>query len=87
MKILKGIAIAGLTAGSLVAQVVPKPAADPSTGRAAWLDEAKYGMFIHWGLYSSLGGMWCGKGGTFMRSRSSTSSSWRYSNCEVTLER
>jgi alpha-L-fucosidase len=22
--------------------------------RAAWLDEAKYGLFIHWGLYSQL---------------------------------
>lgn len=24
----------------------------------AWLEEAKYGMFIHWGLYSQLGGIW-----------------------------
>lgn len=23
-----------------------------------WLKEAKYGMFIHWGLYSQAGGMW-----------------------------
>ncbi|CAA6677804.1 MULTISPECIES: alpha-L-fucosidase [unclassified Lentimonas] len=36
------------------AQVVPAPSADKSTGRAAWLDEAKYGMFIHWGVYSTL---------------------------------
>ncbi|CAA6690005.1 MULTISPECIES: alpha-L-fucosidase [unclassified Lentimonas] len=36
------------------AQVVPTPSADKSTGRAAWLDEAKYGMFIHWGVYSTL---------------------------------
>jgi len=25
-----------------------------------WLKEAKYGMFIHWGLYSQAGGMWKG---------------------------
>lgn len=26
----------------------------------AWLKEAKYGMFIHWGLYSQAGGIWKG---------------------------
>ncbi|TRX51904.1 hypothetical protein FNH22_23410 [Fulvivirga sp. M361] len=26
-----------------------------------WFKEAKYGMFIHWGLYSQTGGMWKGK--------------------------
>ncbi|MDX2430397.1 MAG: alpha-L-fucosidase [Bacteroides sp.] len=26
----------------------------------AWLKEAKYGMFIHWGLYSQAGGIWEG---------------------------
>lgn len=26
----------------------------------AWLREAKYGMFIHWGLYSQAGGIWKG---------------------------
>lgn len=26
----------------------------------AWFKEAKYGMFIHWGLYSQAGGMWKG---------------------------
>ncbi len=26
----------------------------------AWLNEAKYGMFIHWGLYSQAGGIWKG---------------------------
>jgi alpha-L-fucosidase len=28
--------------------------------RMAWWDEAKYGMFIHFGLYSQLGGVWEG---------------------------
>ena len=26
----------------------------------SWFKEAKFGMFIHWGLYSELGGMWKG---------------------------
>ena len=28
--------------------------------RMAWWREAKFGMFIHWGLYSILAGMWRG---------------------------
>ena len=31
--------------------------------RTAWWRDAKFGMFIHWGLYSKLGGEW--KGGTY----------------------
>jgi len=59
LKPLTQIALVCLLAPSLVAQVVPEPSADPGTGRAAWLDEAKYGMFIHWGVYSMLGnGEW-----------------------------
>lgn len=29
--------------------------------RLKWFKEARYGMFIHWGLYSELGGYWNGK--------------------------
>lgn len=29
--------------------------------RGAWFSEAKYAMFIHWGLYSALAGCWQGK--------------------------
>ena len=29
--------------------------------RMSWWVEAKYGMFIHFGLYSQLGGEWEGK--------------------------
>jgi alpha-L-fucosidase len=29
--------------------------------RMKWWREAKFGMFIHWGIYSSAGGMWKGK--------------------------
>lgn len=47
-------AIASLLASSAFGQVIPKSTADQGTGRAAWLDEAKYGMFIHWGPYAQL---------------------------------
>jgi alpha-L-fucosidase len=29
--------------------------------RMAWWQEARFGMFIHWGLYSGAGGVWDGK--------------------------
>jgi alpha-L-fucosidase len=54
MKPFKQIALVSLLASTLFAQVIPESTADLGTGRATWLDEAKYGMFIHWGVYSSL---------------------------------
>ena len=29
--------------------------------RIQWFREAKFGMFVHWGVYSQLGGVWKGK--------------------------
>ena len=29
--------------------------------RLKWFREARFGMFIHWGVYSSLGGSWQGR--------------------------
>ena len=29
--------------------------------RMAWWREARFGMFVHWGLYSPAGGYWNGK--------------------------
>ncbi|MEY4535098.1 MAG: hypothetical protein RLZZ246_1416, partial [Planctomycetota bacterium] len=29
--------------------------------RMAWWRDARFGMFIHWGLYSPAGGFWDGK--------------------------
>ena len=47
------VTIAGLT---FSAQVPPTPAPAPANParqeRLAWFHEAKYGLFIHWGLYS-----------------------------------
>ncbi|HRP07262.1 MAG TPA: alpha-L-fucosidase [Gemmatimonadales bacterium] len=37
---------------------MPRPSADD---RLAWWQEARFGMFVHFGLYSILGGEWNGK--------------------------
>ncbi|NBY41765.1 MAG: alpha-L-fucosidase, partial [Verrucomicrobia bacterium] len=42
-------------------QIIPS-AQDPNKdARLAWWREAKFGMFIHWGVYSGFGGEWKGK--------------------------
>jgi alpha-L-fucosidase len=47
---------------SLFAQVNYLDEAQSDTeNRLQWFDDAKYGMFIHFGLYSQLGGEWEGK--------------------------
>ena len=39
-----------------------RPAKDSETAkRLAWFHEAKYGLFIHWGLYAIPAGEWKGK--------------------------
>jgi len=33
----------------------------PACSRSRWFQEARFGMFVHWGLYSELGGSWGGR--------------------------
>ncbi len=47
--------------------------------RTAWFGEAKYGLFIHWGLYSILGGVWKGQ-------RAYHTSEWIMRNMRIPLE-
>jgi len=49
-------------AGAALKQPAPTVAETPAQRdeRMAWWHEAKFGMFIHWGLYSQLGGEWKG---------------------------
>ena len=50
-----------LLAGPLAA-APPAPPPDPAKeARLAWFREAKYGLFIHWGLYAIPAGEWKGK--------------------------
>ena len=34
---------------------------DTKEQRIAWFNEARFGMFIHWGLYAAAGGLWNGE--------------------------
>src|SRR5471032_3397463 len=50
----------------LFAQAPAAPAADSESpavkeARLAWFKEAKFGLFIHWGLYSIPAGVWKGE--------------------------
>ena len=51
-----------LTAGSVAMTQAP-PAESPAErdARMRWWREARFGMFVHWGLYSGLAGTWDGK--------------------------
>src|SRR6478752_2499535 len=54
-----------LSGSSLSAQTMDEMWDNRSSGKEhpniKWFKEAKFGMFIHWGLYSKLGGVWNGK--------------------------
>ena len=59
--LVSAAAAAGTRAPDVQPQA-PRPAADPSAAeRLAWFHEAKYGLFIHWGLYAIPAGEWKGK--------------------------
>lgn len=50
-----------LGATTFTAQIQP-PSSDPARKeRLAWFHEAKYGLFIHWGLYAIPAGQWKGQ--------------------------
>jgi alpha-L-fucosidase len=65
MKMIKQILlVAALAMGNSFAQTSAEPAKDAAAqreARLAWWHEAKFGMFIHWGLYSLPAGEWKGK--------------------------
>src|SRR5688572_9806974 len=59
-------ALAGVICLALALAATARPAgtqsSDPTTReRLAWFHEAKYGLFIHWGLYAIPAGEWKGK--------------------------
>ena len=55
--------LGALPSSSSAVDSLPAPAESKSErdSRMQWWREARYGMFIHWGLYSVLGGEWHGK--------------------------
>jgi alpha-L-fucosidase len=72
---IKTLVLAGWFAGSVVARgaaaahaapnPVPQETKEQRDTRMAWWNEARFGMFIHFGLYSVPGGVWNGKPITF----------------------
>lgn len=64
MLVLAGVALlTALAAGTMKAAPNDAPAetAAQRDARMAWWREARFGMFVHWGLYSGLAGTWNGK--------------------------
>lgn len=67
---MRSIIAITLLAGSLVSVTHAQPPAAPAAQAAdaahdakmAWWREARFGMFIHWGLYAIPAGAWPGKG-------------------------
>ncbi|TDS15775.1 alpha-L-fucosidase [Sphingobacterium paludis] len=41
--------------------IAHSPLAQAQSPRSSWFEDARYGMFIHWGLYSAAEGMWKGE--------------------------
>lgn len=58
LPISNGLAQSNVTTSPLITPSAQDPNKD---ARLAWWREAKFGMFIHWGVYSSFGGEWNGQ--------------------------
>jgi len=52
---------AGVSAGAQDAQATDVNSPEARDARLAWFKQAKYGMFIHWGLYAVPAGEWKGQ--------------------------
>ncbi|MEI6467503.1 MAG: alpha-L-fucosidase, partial [Verrucomicrobiota bacterium] len=50
-----------LSAASFAAVASAAETAAQRDARMQWWREARFGMFVHWGLYSGLAGTWDGK--------------------------
>ncbi len=58
---LVGLAAWAAAGPALGAEAYPLNDDPLTSGRTAWFREAKFGMFIHWGLYAVPAGVWKGK--------------------------
>jgi alpha-L-fucosidase len=60
---LASLLLAGTPVGVLASDPTPVAQIDPAhDARMAWWREARFGMFIHWGLYAIPAGEWPGRG-------------------------
>ena len=60
-RLILGVMIAALAARPVVAQSAAQETAAQRDGRMAWWRDARFGMFIHWGLYAVPAGTWHGE--------------------------
>ena len=63
MSIMAAMMAAGMAVAAAERTAAQTPAESAATrdARMAWWREARFGLFVHWGLYSGLGGTWEGK--------------------------
>lgn len=72
--------------GSAAQPEEPAPKSTPGReARMAWWREARFGMFVHWGLYSGLAGTWQGekvadKGGMEWIQQRVQADTWEYAH-------
>ena len=57
------LALLIISQGSFSQDVETKKLSNSNGSKMDWWKEAKFGMFIHWGVYSKLAGQWNGKSG------------------------
>jgi alpha-L-fucosidase len=50
-----------LAGGAISADTISAGGGPPPPPRAEWFDEARFGMFVHWGIYSVAGNVWEGR--------------------------
>jgi alpha-L-fucosidase len=64
-ELLLSLALAGQLSATAADPVSPDPNANETKeqrdARMAWFDEARFGLFIHWGVYAVPAGVWQGK--------------------------
>jgi len=56
--------VLGFASPSRGDQSLVKETPEQHDARMKWFREARFGMFIHWGLYSEAGGQWDGRNTT-----------------------
>ena len=61
VKIMAPVVVACLCAPVAAAQAAPAAAPTSQDARMKWFREAKFGLFIHWGLYAIPAGEWKGQ--------------------------
>src|ERR1019366_8893413 len=61
IKIMVPVVVACLSAPVAAAQSAPAAAPTSQDARMKWFREAKFGLFIHWGLYAIPAGEWKGQ--------------------------